>query len=91
MPCGTYRTAPIPDSSFYDALPTVWDDTKVLDGYPGELDVIARKNGNNWFLGAIIGVKEHALSVLKKVGLKTGYVLRPLEGGPERSFQPAPD
>ncbi|MFT7162645.1 MAG: alpha-glucosidase, partial [Bacteroidia bacterium] len=53
----------IPDLSFYDALPTVWDDTKVLDGYPGELAVIARKSGGNWFLGAITGTKEHALSV----------------------------
>jgi alpha-glucosidase len=53
----------IPDLSFYDALPTVWDDTKVLDGYPGELAVIARKSGGNWFLGAITGTKEHVLSV----------------------------
>lgn len=53
----------IPDLSFYDALPTVWDDTKVLAGYPGELAVIARKSGSSWFLGAITGTKEHTLSV----------------------------
>jgi alpha-glucosidase len=53
----------IPDLGFYDALPTVWDDTKVLDGYPGELAVIVRKSGDSWFLGAITGTKEHALSV----------------------------
>lgn len=53
----------IPDLSFYDQLPTVWDDTRVLAGYPGELAVIARKDGGRWFLGAITGTKEHALSL----------------------------
>lgn len=55
--------AEIPDLSFYDAVPTVWDDTKVLGGYPGELAVIARKSGSSWFVGAITGTKEHMLSV----------------------------
>jgi len=53
----------IPDLAFYDALPTVWDDTRVLGGYPGEYAVIARRSLNKWFLGAIAGVNEHALSV----------------------------
>lgn len=53
----------IPDLRFYDQLPTVWDDTRVLAGYPGELAVIARKDGERWFLGAITGTKAHALSL----------------------------
>ncbi len=53
----------IPDLSFYDQLPTVWDDTRVLAGYPGELAVMARKDGDRWFLGAITGTKGHALSL----------------------------
>lgn len=53
----------IPDLAFYDVLPTVWDDTRVLGGYPGEYAVIARRSQSKWFLGAIAGVKEHALSV----------------------------
>jgi len=53
----------IPDLRFYDQLPTVWDDTRVLAGYPGELAVVARKDGDRWFLGAITGTKAHALSL----------------------------
>ena len=53
----------VPDLAFYDALPTVWDDTRVLGGYPGEYAVIARRSQNNWFLGVIAGLNEHALSV----------------------------
>ena len=45
----------IEDLSFYDQLPTVWSDTRVIDGYPGEFAIIARKNKGSWFLGAITG------------------------------------
>ncbi len=45
----------LPDLEFYDALPTVWDDTKVLDGYPGSRAVIARKSNENWFVGVLNG------------------------------------
>lgn len=53
----------IPDLTFYDQVPTVWDDTQVLDGYPGELAVIARKKDGKWYLGVITGTKKHNLSL----------------------------
>jgi len=43
----------IPDLSFYDTLPTIWDDTKVLEGKIGEYGTIARKNGDQWFIGSL--------------------------------------
>ena len=43
----------IPDLTFYDALPTVWDNTKVLEGKIGEYGTIARKNGDDWFIGSL--------------------------------------
>ncbi|MCF7568773.1 glycoside hydrolase family 97 protein [Sabulilitoribacter arenilitoris] len=39
--------------AFYDALPTVWDETKVLEGEIGEYATIARKNGDTWFVGSL--------------------------------------
>lgn len=42
-----------PELAFFDAIPTVWDDTQVLDGAPGEFVSIARKSGEDWFLGCI--------------------------------------
>ncbi len=53
----------IPDLTFYEQVPTVWEDTRVLDGYPGELAVIARRSGNDWYLGVLTGTKAHALSL----------------------------
>ncbi len=43
----------IPDLKFYDALPTVWDDTKVLEGKPGGYGTIARRRGNTWYVGSL--------------------------------------
>lgn len=43
----------IPDLSFYDALPTVWNDTKVINGKIGEYATIARRSGDSWFLGTL--------------------------------------
>jgi alpha-glucosidase len=43
----------LPELSFYDALPTVWDNTKVLEGKIGEYGTIARKSGDNWFIGSL--------------------------------------
>ena len=43
----------LPELSFYDALPTVWDDTKILEGKISEYGTIARKSGDNWFIGSL--------------------------------------
>jgi alpha-glucosidase len=45
----------VPELTFIDEIPTVWDDTRVIDGYPGEFAVIARRSGNRWFIGALNG------------------------------------
>lgn len=43
----------IPDLGFYDALPTVWNDTKVINGEIGAHGTIARRTGDNWFVGTL--------------------------------------
>lgn len=42
-----------PEIEFFDNVKTVWDETKALDGNFGEFVSIARKSGNEWFLGTI--------------------------------------
>ncbi|WP_289058362.1 glycoside hydrolase family 97 protein [uncultured Flavobacterium sp.] len=44
-----------PEIEFFDNLPTTWDDTKVLKGKIGEYIAIARRKGDEWFVGAIAG------------------------------------
>jgi len=42
-----------PGTDFLKLVPTVWDETKVLDGEVGKHMVIARRSGVQWFLGAL--------------------------------------
>jgi alpha-glucosidase len=42
-----------PELEFFDHVPTVWDDTKVLDGEIGKYITIARKKNDEWFVGSI--------------------------------------
>ena len=43
---------------FFGNLPTAWDDTKLVAGYPGEYAVIARKKDGVWYIGGINGKYE---------------------------------
>src|SRR5215203_2852266 len=38
---------------FMTAVPTVWDETRFVDGYPGRLAVLARRRGTDWYVGAV--------------------------------------
>ncbi|WP_217605874.1 glycoside hydrolase family 97 protein [Chitinophaga sp. GbtcB8] len=52
-----------PGENFLQQVPTTWDDTQVLDGYPGEFVAIARRSGNSWFIGALNNSKGRTLKV----------------------------
>ena len=42
-----------PELEFFDHVPTVWDDTKVIHGQIGEYAVLARRSDENWFIGCM--------------------------------------
>ena len=44
-----------PELAFFDAVPTTWDETKVLVAEIGKIGVIARRKGKDWFVGGING------------------------------------
>ena len=52
-----------PELEFFKALPTIWDDTKVIHGRIGEYAVIARRSGPNWFIGAMNSGQDRSLDV----------------------------
>ncbi len=41
--------------NFFTALPTAWDETMLLGGYPGDYAVMARRKGNIWYIAGING------------------------------------
>ena len=40
-------------TQYIAAIPTTWDQTRVLEARIGEYLIMARKNGNNWYLAAM--------------------------------------
>ena len=42
-----------PELAFWDRIPTVWDETRVLDGAPGQSVTMARRSGDDWYIGSI--------------------------------------
>ncbi|MGD0411738.1 MAG: glycoside hydrolase family 97 protein [Verrucomicrobiota bacterium] len=52
-----------PGADFLKIVPTVWDDTKVLDGDVGRHLVMVRRSGQDWFLGALTDRSRRNISV----------------------------
>jgi alpha-glucosidase len=42
-----------PAFQFIKDVPAAWDETRVLDGFPGNDITIARRRGRDWYLGSI--------------------------------------
>ena len=45
--------APAVAIEFMKEVPTTWDDTKYIAGYPGKYAVIARRHGNTWYVAGV--------------------------------------
>jgi hypothetical protein len=54
---------------FMKTVPTTWDETVFLDGYPGKFVVLARRSGEKWYIVGINAGKEP-----KKISLKLDFL-----------------
>jgi alpha-glucosidase len=45
----------VPELDFFKRLPTTWDETRWLDGYPGTHATVARRKGDTWFVAGLNG------------------------------------
>ncbi len=50
-----YELLPAAPKDFLKHVPVSWDDTKLIDGYPGETVIIARRKGKQWYIGGLNG------------------------------------
>ena len=53
-----YQALPELPKQFLKDVPVAWDESVLLSGYPSDHAVIARRHGDNWYLGAINGTSE---------------------------------
>ncbi len=73
--------------SYLQNVPTVWDETQLVDGYPAKYVIIARRSGKTWYIAGINGQNEKKsinmdLSFLGQ-GNRTGTLIT---DGPDRTF-----
>ena len=43
---------------FLKLIPTTWDETRFIDGYPGRYVVLARRHGDKWYVAGLNALKE---------------------------------
>jgi hypothetical protein len=76
---------------FLQNVPAAWDDTRFIDGYPGEFAVLARRSGDKWYIAGINGTDQPRtikldLTKLAKSGIK-GRLITDAENRTFRSEQ----
>ena len=54
---------------FLGKLPTTWDETRFISGYPGESVVLARRSGKTWHIAGINGTDQE-----KAIDLNAGFI-----------------
>lgn len=52
------------------AIPTVWDETRFVDGYPGQYCVLARRKGETWYVAALNGTSQEKIMTMRLPFLK---------------------
>jgi alpha-glucosidase len=49
--------------AFLQRVPTVWDDTELVSGFPGREATFARRSGDDWFVGSIVAGAARTIDV----------------------------
>lgn len=77
------RIVDSPELQFFKDVPTVWDETRVIHGKIGEYAVIARRSGDDWYVGAINANQRRELSLpLDFLAADTKYQARSYRDDP---------
>ena len=52
-----------PELKFWDDVPVVWDETKVLNAKIGDYITVARRSGDEWYLGSLADNRNRLLEI----------------------------
>jgi hypothetical protein len=83
-----YRELPAGPKAFLRNVPVTWDETRFVAGEPGKSLVLARRNGDTWYVGGINGQRtaEQVEVPLRFIGSGKHSVTLIGDGGEERTF-----
>ncbi len=59
------QDVPAFELDFLKSVPTTWDETVFIDGYPGKYSVIARRNNQKWYVAGVNAEKTAKVLKLK--------------------------
>jgi len=75
-----YQKEPI-YTSFIAQIPVTWDETRVLEANVGEYIIIARRKGNNWYIGGMTDWNEREFEISLDFLANSTYKIEYLEDG----------
>ena len=68
-------------TDFIAKVPTVWDETRILNGVVGKYIVTAKRKGDTWYIGAITDWNARTVEIdLKALGITSGTVTMFVDG-----------
>ena len=82
----TYRSLPEQVRRILSGMPSVWDESHLLSGYPGHHAVFARRSGSTWYVAGINGTDEPLEIDLGDTGRYSGTATLVCDGETDRSF-----
>ncbi|HHS13647.1 MAG TPA: glycoside hydrolase family 97 protein [bacterium] len=77
-----------PGIELLQALPTVWDETRFIDGEPGDFIITARRKGSEWFVAAMTDWTPRTLSVPLSFLQEGAYRSEMHTDSPNARFEP---
>ena len=77
-----------PAFQFIKDVPVSWDATQVLNGRPGEFATIARRHGDQWYLGSMTNWSGRSLDVPLNFLGSGSYTAQIYEDAPDAAIEP---
>jgi hypothetical protein len=83
-----YQALPDDVRNFLTTVPAAWEETRFLDGEPGQYAVVARRLGRSWYVGGISGQRDPRVVAIPMdfLGNGTFDMLLIADGRAESSF-----
>lgn len=79
---------PLFEIDFIESMPTTWDETRYIDGFPGKYVVLARRHGDKWYVAGLNALKEPLklkLSLPMLCGETLEYYVDDKDGNPVKT------
>ena len=73
--------APAYVKEFMKSVPSIWDDVKFIDGFPGKFVVLARRSGDRWYFSGINAEKSTREVSIDLKAFKVGSISAITDGG----------